>query len=61
MTHELRKKLILQMLDFGYTDFWAIISGGIAGGMLMLNLTGLGLWWFWRHREEAAAPAPVLP
>jgi hypothetical protein len=27
----------------------------------MLNLTGLGLWWFWRHREEVSEPVPVLP
>ena len=33
----------------------------LAGGMLMLNLMGLGLWWFWRHREVAAEPVPVLP
>ncbi|MEK7223957.1 MAG: Bcr/CflA family drug resistance efflux transporter, partial [Pseudomonadota bacterium] len=57
---------------FGQAGFNAVVAGALApllsgrvelmaGGMLMLNLTGLGLWWFWRQREEAAEPVPVLP
>src|SRR3989344_1965173 len=57
---------------FGQAGFNAVVAGALApllssrvelmaGGMLMLNLTGLGLWWFWRHREDAAEPVPVLP
>jgi len=57
---------------FGQAGFNAVVAGVLApllssrleflaGGMLMLNLTSLGLWWFWRHREEAAEPVPVLP
>ena len=57
---------------FGQAGFNAVVAGVLApllssrvelmaGGMLMLNLTGLGLWWFWRQREEASEPVPVLP
>jgi DHA1 family bicyclomycin/chloramphenicol resistance-like MFS transporter len=55
---------------FGQAGFNAVVAGLLtpllarrlefmAGGMLLLNLAGLGLWQWWRLRHNE--PAPVLP
>ncbi|MHB8697950.1 MAG: multidrug effflux MFS transporter [Sulfuricaulis sp.] len=67
-----KRGLASALQGFGQVGFNAVVAGVLtpllarrlelmAGGMLVLNLASLGLWWLWQARQNLSDSAPVLP